>query len=181
MNCPECNVVMKKSTAPDVTVDECPQCKGIWFDKCELDRAKDEVDPDLRWMDFDLWKKEGEFRVTTPPKTCPRCLHTDLRALHYAEGDVTIHYCPRCEGIWIHAGDFYKILVALNKEAEEKSAADYVRASLKEASELITTPANFISEWRDLKAVMRLLKYRFFVENPKVRNLLIGLNKTLPL
>jgi Zn-finger nucleic acid-binding protein len=172
---------MKQRVTQDVTVDECPQCRGIWFDQGELDKAKDDISPDLRWMDFDLWKKEGEFRVTAPSVNCPKCLQTELRALHYAEGDVTIHYCPRCEGIWIHAGDFHKIVLALNREADDKSAADYVRASLKEASELITRPNNFISEWRDLTAVMRLLKYRFFVENPKIKDILVGLQKSLPI
>lgn len=172
---------MENRMTQDITLDECPQCKGIWFDHGELDKAKDEISPDLRWMDFELWKKEGHFRATPYSLNCPRCLRTDLRALHYSEGDVTIHYCPHCEGIWIRSGDFHKIVMALNKEAQEKSLADYVKTSLKEASELITSPDNFISEWRDLKAVIRLLKYRFFVENPKLKDILTGLQKSLPL
>jgi Zn-finger nucleic acid-binding protein len=172
---------MKNEKIQAITLDECPQCKGIWIDKGDLDKVKDDVSPDLRWMDFDIWKKEGDFQVTEKSLNCPKCLNTDLQALHYTGGDVTIHYCPRCEGIWIHAGDFYKIILALNKEAENKSVADYVKASLKEASEIITTPDNFVSEWRDLKSVVRLLKYRFFVENPKVKDILMGLQKSLPL
>jgi Zn-finger nucleic acid-binding protein len=171
----------KRINDQDVVVDECPQCKGMWFDQGELDKVMDDVSPDLRWMDFDLWKKEGDFRVLAKPANCPNCHNTNLRALHYDGGDVTINYCPRCQGIWINAGDIRKIVIALNKEAEEKSAAEYVKASLKEAAELITTPENFISEWRDLKAVVRLLKYRFFVENPKVKDILVGLQKSLPL
>lgn len=34
---------------------------GIWFDKGELAEAKDEVDPDLRWLDFGIRKQEACF------------------------------------------------------------------------------------------------------------------------
>ena len=181
MKCPECGLNMDYRDTLKVRLNECTRCKGIWFDHGELDTIKDEIEPDLRWMDFDLWKKEGDFRLTVRPRKCPKCLRTDLRGLHYETADVTIHYCPACEGIWLQGGDFHKIVLALLKEADRKNLADYFKESLKEASEIISRPERFISEWRDLKAVMRLLKYRFFVENPKIKDILVGLQKTLPL
>ena len=56
-----------------------------------------------------------------------------------------------------------------------------VKVSLKEASEIFTNPKGLISEWRDLKAVLRMLRYRVFIENPKFRNILVGIQKSLPL
>jgi len=32
--------------------NKCSCCKGIWFDKNELEAAKDEIDPDIRWMEL---------------------------------------------------------------------------------------------------------------------------------
>jgi hypothetical protein len=52
---------------------------------------------------------------------------------------------------------------------------------LKEGSEIFTNPGRIISEWGDLKAVLRMLRYRIFVENPKLRNILVGIQKSLPL
>ena len=45
---------MKPLKIGDVQIDECRQCRGIWFGKGELAEAKDEVDPDLRWLDFGI-------------------------------------------------------------------------------------------------------------------------------
>ena len=47
MNCPECHTQMNPDTVADVTIHECPQCKGMWFDKGELDAVKDEVMPEI--------------------------------------------------------------------------------------------------------------------------------------
>jgi Zn-finger nucleic acid-binding protein len=165
----------------DTTLNECPLCKGIWFEQGELDKIKDDIEPDLRWMEFDLWKWEGDFRVTVDLINCPNCHDINLQALHYDAGEVTIYYCPSCEGIWLQAGDFHKILSALVKESKNRDVADYIKASLREASEMIKNPDDVISEWRDLKSVLRLLKYRFFVENPREKSILVGLQKSLPL
>jgi len=180
MKCPKCTVPLIRKGIDDIVLDECPQCRGIWFDPGELDALRDEIEPDLRWMNFDIWKKEGDFTVSDLPLGCPKCARP-LRVTRYETGDVRIRYCPSCRGIWLEHGDFLKIILALSREADEKNTADYIRASLKEASDLVTRPDRLISEWRDLKAVMRLLMYRFFVENPKVKNILVGIQKSLPL
>ncbi len=66
-------------------------------------------------------------------------------------------------------------------KANEDDLSDYVKASLKEVSEIFTNPKRVISEWRDLKAVLRMLRYRVFIENPKFRSILAGIQKSLPL
>jgi hypothetical protein len=81
----------------------------------------------------------------------------------------------------LNAGDFKKILDALSEEAESKSVSEYIKVSLKEASEIFTNPTGLISEWKDLKAVLRMLRHRVFIENPKLKNILVGIQKSLPL
>jgi Zn-finger nucleic acid-binding protein len=58
---------MKPLKIGDVQVDECPQCRGISFDKGELANAKNEVDPDLRWLDLGIWKQEARFQINDQP------------------------------------------------------------------------------------------------------------------
>ena len=181
MDCPACQIEMDHRYTQNTILDECPKCKSVWFDQGELDKIKNDIEPDLRWMDFDIWKWEGDFRVMANLLHCPNCQHADLRALHFDSEDVTIYYCPSCEGIWLRAGDFHKILTALVREAKSKDVTDYIKASLKEASEMIKNPESVISEWRDLKSVLRMLKYQFFVENPKIKAILEGFQKSLPL
>ena len=181
MHCPMCHEAMKALKIGDVQIDECRQCRGIWFDKGELAEAKDEVDPDLRWLDFGIWKQEARFHINDGPLKCPRCQKNAMREINFQGPDVDFRFCPFCEGIWLNAGDFKKILDALSEEAESKSVSEYIKVSLKEASEIFTNPKGLISEWKDLKAVLRMLRHRVFIENPKLKNILVGIQKSLPL
>jgi Zn-finger nucleic acid-binding protein len=181
MDCPNCDIPLKTSKIGSVTVDECSRCRGIWFDKNELEDAKDEIDPDLRWMDLHIWDRQPRFNITEQPQHCPRCKKVTMQLIAYQQPDVDVLYCPACEGSWLDSGALQTIIAALSKEADSRTASDYVRESLHEASDLLTHPQNLGSEWRDLKAVLRLLSYRVFVENPKLKSILLGIQKSLPL
>ena len=181
MDCPKCEILLTMRKIGSVSVDECPCCRGIWFDKEELEDAKDEIDPDFRWMDLRIWNRQPRFRVTAQPTDCPKCRKITMQLINYQEPDVDILYCPSCAGSWLDLDEFEKIIDALGREVDSRSAPDYVRDSLKEASEMITRPQNLLSEWRDLNAVLRLLSYRIFVENPKLKSILLGIQKSLPL
>ena len=38
MLCPVCNVTLTMSNRQDVEIDYCPQCRGVWLDRGELDK-----------------------------------------------------------------------------------------------------------------------------------------------
>ncbi len=38
MNCPNCNVKLVMSDKKGIEIDYCPECRGIWLDKGELDK-----------------------------------------------------------------------------------------------------------------------------------------------
>lgn len=38
MNCPSCNSVLTMSDRNGVEIDYCPQCRGVWLDRGELDK-----------------------------------------------------------------------------------------------------------------------------------------------
>lgn len=38
MNCPNCNVPLVMAERQGIEVDYCPQCRGIWLDRGELDK-----------------------------------------------------------------------------------------------------------------------------------------------
>lgn len=183
MQCPECRKSMNIKKFEELVLNECLQCKWIWFDKDELaEAAEKRIDPDLRWMDFEIWKKEAMFSLNKKPLECPRCRKIAMQAINYRDADIVdITFCPACEGVWLNLGDFRKIIDAFETEAGSKSVTAYVKDSLKEASELFTNPRGFISEWKDLKAVLRMLRHRVFVANPKIRSVLEGIQKSLPL
>jgi uncharacterized protein len=38
MNCPNCKVPLVMSDRQGIEIDYCPQCRGIWLDRGELDK-----------------------------------------------------------------------------------------------------------------------------------------------
>ena len=38
MNCPVCNVNLVMSERQGIEIDYCPQCRGVWLDRGELDK-----------------------------------------------------------------------------------------------------------------------------------------------
>ena len=38
MQCPVCNVPLNMSNRQEVEIDYCPQCRGVWLDRGELDK-----------------------------------------------------------------------------------------------------------------------------------------------
>lgn len=39
MNCPVCNVNLVMSERQGIEIDYCPQCRGVWLDRGELDKV----------------------------------------------------------------------------------------------------------------------------------------------
>lgn len=38
MNCPICNIELKIAERREIEIDHCPQCRGVWLDRGELDK-----------------------------------------------------------------------------------------------------------------------------------------------
>ena len=45
MNCPKCNVALSMTDRQGVEIDFCPQCRGIWLDRGELDKIIERAGP----------------------------------------------------------------------------------------------------------------------------------------
>jgi Zn-finger nucleic acid-binding protein len=177
MQCPKCDQSLQAHKVEGQQIDRCPQCKGKWFQQGELQTAKDAAAPDLRWLDFEIWKHLDHYRFSVLNVTCPQCI-IPMLAITYGATDVELDYCPKCQGVWLDEGEFGRIISALAKEATTKSVSDYVKASIEEAAEVITGPESSISEWRDLTAVIRLFQYRLLAENPRLHDVLVNLQET---
>jgi Zn-finger nucleic acid-binding protein len=181
MDCPKCHQPMESKSIGNVVIDECQKCRGIWFDPGEIDDVKDGIEPELRWLDFELWRAQADFQMEHDPLLCPRCKNVALTAVSEKDSATVVRFCTHCGGTWLNAGDLANIIDALNMELDKRNASDYFKESLKQAVKLVTGKEDPITEWKDLKAVLRLLKYRIFVGNPKLSAVMKGLQKTLPL
>ena len=117
------------------------------------------------------WKHQDRFALGTSPLACPDC-KTPLVQLQYGDTPVTVDYCPSCRGVWLDKGEFARIIDALEREVTTKNISDYVKASVQEAKALFSGRDSMLSEWRDFRSVLRLLRFRFFVEHQGLTTLL---------
>lgn len=182
MKCPNCHQTMETKSIGDVTIDECRQCRGMWFDAGEIDAVKDQLaPPELHWAEFELWRKQANFEVAKDPLACPRCADAALTTITDKETDTVVRFCPGCKGAWMTTEDFNGIVNGLIAELDSRTAAEYLQESLKQASVLLSTKEDPITDWKDFRAILRLLKYRFFVENPTLDAIMKGFQKSMPL
>lgn len=179
MECPVDGTTLETHTISTVKVEECVECKGIWFEGDELRKALEASDPDLGWLDFDLWSDQDSFTADWSSRKCPQCGKT-MASISYAATGVKIDYCTLGHGIWLDKGEFAAIIEALDKEIVSKDVSDYVSSSVEEAKEIFVGDKGFVSEWKDFLTVTRLLQYRVLAENPKVAELLSALQTSTP-
>lgn len=174
--CPNCEVELVTKSIGPVEVDECEKCGGIWFDKDELRRAKDATDSDLNWLDFQIWKHAKEFTAIPSEPKCPNG-HKSMVSLLYGHTAVVIDYCPTCLGTWLDKGQFKKIIDSLEDEVVTKEFSSYVKEAVREGVALVEGPGAFLSEWKGLANVLRLMQYRLFVEHPTLLSTVVSVQR----
>ena len=179
MKCPLCKIEMSNRSFKNIEFDVCDKCKGVWFDKNELRKAKDAADKDLNWMDFEIWKHKDKFKISRRKLICPKCKQS-LVAINYGSTNIKIDYCPACEGTWLDKGEFKKIIKALTDELLTKPFSEYIKASIQEAKEIFTGDESFLSEWKDFATLLHMMEIRFFVEHPWLLDEIIAAQKSLP-
>jgi Zn-finger nucleic acid-binding protein len=103
-NCPVClGVAMEKlpidAASNSFTLDRCPQCGGIWFDRGEMHLAaainsevlmlNDPLPGSVKPMD------DGDGHCVINCQICQTAMHQQTIAEHI------VHYCRTCRGTWL--------------------------------------------------------------------------------
>jgi Zn-finger nucleic acid-binding protein len=137
---PRCWVPLKAHRievfGPDLEMDVCPRCIGIWLDPGELGKLL----KDREVTDF-LTKEIGVR--SRSPLICPAC--KNLMDLEMAE-DVEVDVCLACRGVWLDAGEleglkrvpedgFDKDVVAKTEERWEEFVLEQKNSKLKKFAE----------------------------------------------
>ena len=110
--CHKCWVEMKKEEVetfgPNIIIDVCPKCNGIWLDEGELGKLlKDRI------LSNYLTKHIGT--KSRSPMICPRC--ANIMDIEKAD-DVEVDVCLTCGGVWLDSGELEE-LKAKSKEGFE--------------------------------------------------------------
>ena len=101
--CHKCWVEMDKKEietfGPNIIIDKCPKCEGIWLDKGELGKLL----KDKKLTNY-LTKHIGT--KSRSPMICPKCGNTmDIEKAD----DIEVDVCLTCNGVWLDAGELDKL------------------------------------------------------------------------
>lgn len=167
---------LEKVLFHNVDVDYCPRCLGIWFDKDELRQAKDSKDKLLNWLDVDLWRDKGKFRVLKGDKHCP-IDRVGLVEVKYDESKVKVDFCKMCYGVWLDRGEFKQIINYLKNKSDYEILNNYTKNLGSELWEVFSGPETFRSELADFLTLLKLLNYKFATQHPHISALIGELPK----
>lgn len=62
VNCPTCNVQLSMTERQGVEIDYCPQCRGVWLDRGELDKIIEKSSSGRSFEDRDDEDREERDR-----------------------------------------------------------------------------------------------------------------------
>ena len=112
IECPRCWVALQQEEVevrgPNVIIDVCPTCGGIWLDSGELNRL-------LRDRKLSQYLTKHIGTQSKSQLVCPSCGW--LMDIETAE-DVDVDVCLNCGGVWLDAGELEK-LKAISKDGFE--------------------------------------------------------------
>ncbi len=126
MICPRCQngmrAAIEATPAGSVELDYCPSCRGIWFDRGELESILLQVRSDIQPIaPPNPTDEPGQRRCPRDrtPMAERRLSTARLRSSMYAShheavpDGVVIDLCPHCRGIWLDGGELGQITQAM--------------------------------------------------------------------
>lgn len=171
MECPSCKKELEAATLLNTDVDYCSSCSGLWFDKDELNQVKDKRDPEVNWLDIDLWKYEAKFEISKTGRLCP-CCRMPLYEVRYDNSRVRIDLCNLCCGIWLDQGEFKKIIAYLKDKADYEVMYNFSKNLAREFGEIFVGPESMRKEILDFLTLLKLLGYKFSIRHPFVARMI---------
>ena len=113
VKCPKCNVDLVSEARHKITVQACPSCLGMWFERKELEELEDEA------FDFGEHAK-GTLVPSSAPSSlkCPECAAT-LSRFQYRFYDLEMEFCENQHGYWLEADEDTRVLELMRQEEKD--------------------------------------------------------------
>ena len=110
-----------------IEVDSCPNCRGVWLDFNELDKLEDLI------FDNDKFKGSLLHFQSKTNYPCPHC-GVNLEEFQYRLNDLKLDYCAENDhGFWLDAGEDERILLIMQKRAEDMQRKTDAESAWKQA------------------------------------------------
>jgi Zn-finger nucleic acid-binding protein len=169
LTCPACSARLGHYEVYGIEIEGCAACRGVFTDKGELRKLKDKADSDswrtLRWMDDEVEAIENS-RARPSGRSCPKCPDTQMVSVVFGDSDVTIDWCPACQGLWLEKDEFGAVLQHLRDKLTDMTAGQAADEVMQEIKDLWSGPENKLSELLDVKAAIGALLNITIFEHP---------------
>jgi len=110
MNCPNCGARMRTDSEPDIKIEKCDACGGIFLERGELDALVTGLAGDVEFCAFDDELPPGAFKA----RTCPRCADAKMRKIEFLRySGVLLDHCVECGGFFLDGGELERVNEAL--------------------------------------------------------------------
>jgi Zn-finger nucleic acid-binding protein len=119
MFCPNENTPMHQAVVPShygqkISIDQCGNCGGLWFDAFELYKIKQGEAQAIEAVDPEILRSPSE--IDNPSLRCPR---DQAKLFHYKDPtfpkSIVLMRCPTCQGFWLNRGEFTRYQDARQK------------------------------------------------------------------
>ena len=151
-----------------VQFEGCPKCHGMWLDKDELRKLKNQInDGQLHWLNREVDNLDSVSAVSSS-RACPKCPSSTLRSIIFGQSKVVIDSCPQCHGIWLERGEFDSITTYLRDEATNATPHDIaleLRDDLKKTASG-EGPESRLAEVGDAAAAVEALANAVVFDHP---------------
>ena len=108
MECPRCADPLEEVQLDQITLDQCPTCRGIWFDFAELGPVLSMARRELHKLG-DKGETPGDGRTEKEKLYCPRCESRLVRVRSTENPNVSLRGCLSCYGHWLDGSAIHAI------------------------------------------------------------------------
>jgi len=173
--CPSCHSSLNSYVAYGTQIEGCPKCKGIWLDREELRKLKDEATKGtwrtLRWMDDEV-EAIGQINAMPSRRLCLKCEGVKLLTTSFGDSPVLIDWCRNCGGIWLDREEFEAIVQNLRSKLDALTSGEMRAKVYEEIKEIWNGPEDKIAEILDAKAAVAALINMTIFEHPRLYQLI---------
>ena len=170
--CPVDGSMLDRYSLGHVDFEGCPKCHGMWLDKDELRKLKNQVnDGQLHWLNHQVDNVETVSSIASS-RPCPRCPSTKLHSIVFGHSGVVIDSCPQCHGVWLDRGEYDSIVHFLHEAATSATTKEIGQELREDLKKVVTGegPEGRIAEVGDAAAAVAALANTVIFDHPSLFN-----------
>jgi Zn-finger nucleic acid-binding protein len=116
VNCPKDRSSMIVVEWQRIAMDYCPECRGVWFDRGELELILESICLDASGLCLADLLHRPEVKTAEKSRRCPICRDRMLKSLLGSKLQIIIDACHHGDGLWFDGGELRLLMKQLKTE-----------------------------------------------------------------